>query len=69
MKKVYTMLVTEMDTARMEKILNTFRVGLNDWDKSKVFTIQGFRMVNYTIVCEEELFTSIVNVMNGTRVY
>lgn len=69
MNKVYTILVSENETTRMEKTLNTFRIGLNDWDRSKTLEVQNVRVVNYTIVCSEELFASIVNVMNGTRVY
>lgn len=69
MNKVYTMLISENETTLLEKTLNTFRIGLNDWDRSKTFELQNVRVVNYTIVCSEELFASIVNVMNGLRVY
>lgn len=69
MKKIFTMLVVAEDTNRMESVLNTFRIGLNDWDRTKTFEIDGVKLVNYTILCEENQFTSIVNQMNGTRVY
>ena len=69
MKKVFTMLVMANDTTRMEKLFNMFRIGLNDWDRSKIFDIQGNQVVNYTIVCEEAQFNELVNQMNGTRVY
>ena len=69
MKKFFTLLVTTDDTTKLEKLMNTFRIGLNEWDKTKVFMIDGVGFVNYTILCEEELFTSIVNQMNATRVY
>ena len=69
MKKVYTMLVGENETTNMEKTLNSFRIGLNEWDRTKMFDVQGSRFVNYTIICSEDQFESIVNVMNGQRVY
>lgn len=69
MKKVFTMLVGVTETERMEKTLNTFRIGLNDWDRSKAFDIYGQQCVNYTIICSEEVFNGIIYVMNGTQVY
>ena len=69
MKKVFTMLIGVNDVTLMERTLNNFRIGLNDWDKTRVLTIDDTQVVNYTIICDEETFTSIVNVLNGTRVY
>ena len=69
MKKVFTMLVGVAEAARLEKYLNTFRIGLHDWDKTKVLTIQGMQVINYTIICAEEEFVDITTLMNGTRVY
>lgn len=69
MKKIYTFLVVAEDVTRMESNLNKLRIGLNDWDKSKVFNIQGNNLVNYTIMCDEETFVSLTNIMNATRVY
>ncbi len=62
------MLVSENEIARMEHTLNSFRIGLNDWDKSKTFEFQDSRFVSYTIICNEDQFTSIVYVMNRERV-
>ena len=61
MKSIYTVLVYENYTAQVESLLNRFRVGLNDWDRSKVFELNGERVVNYTIACTEDVHTSIVN--------
>ena len=69
MKKIFTMLVVEGDTKRMENVLNKVQIGLNDWDRSKTFENLGVKLVNYTILCEDDQFESIVNLMNGTRVY
>lgn len=59
MKKVYNMLVLEEATADVEKLFNRFRVGLNDWDRSKVFEFEGLQVVNYTITCTKEMYDSI----------
>lgn len=69
MKKVFTMLVAADDTARMEEALNSFQIGRNDWDRTRALDVSGASLVNYTIVCEESVFTSIVQTMNGVRVY
>ena len=69
MKQIYTLLVVAEDTHRVESILNAFRIELNDWDKTKMFKVPGARLVNYTILCTEDQFKSIVNQMNATRVY
>lgn len=61
MKMIYTVLVVEDLTARMESLLNRFRVGMNEWDRSKTFEIHGGRVVNYTIVCTEETHDDIVH--------
>lgn len=59
MKLVYNLLVLENCTARVETLFNRLRVGLNDWDRSKVFELNGTRLVNYTIVCTREQYDSI----------
>ena len=68
-KLVYTMLIVAEDRERMEKVLNTYRIGLDEWDKTKTFELNGVKLINYTIVCENDVFNSIVETMNGTRVY
>lgn len=68
-KLVFTMLVVAEDRERMEKVLNTYRIGLDEWDKTKIFELNGVKLINYTIVCENSVFNSIVETMNGTRVY
>ena len=64
MKKIYTLLVAESNRSKVESIFNTFRIGMNDWDVSKVFEVNGLRVINYTIMCDEETYTSIVNILN-----
>jgi hypothetical protein len=69
MKKVFTFLVAKNEAVKLEELLNNFRIGLNDWDRSKVLDVQGEALVNYTIVCDDDTFNSIVNQMYATRVY
>lgn len=69
MKKIYTLLVAAEESEKVEKLLNTFRIGLNEWDKTKTLEVHGHRLISYTIVCEEEVFVSITNLMNGVRAY
>ena len=70
MKKIWYMLVVEDETVKMESLLNKFRVGLNEWDRTKTFLMEdGSKVVGYTIMCTEEVFVSINELMNGTRVF
>ena len=64
MKNIYTLLVYEEQTNLVEKLLNTFHVGLNEWDRSKTFENRGYRMVNYTILCGENIFAYISSQLN-----
>ena len=65
MKEIFVKLVWVNDAAKMEKILNMYRVGLNDWDKSKVFNYQGGDLVNYTIMCTRETYDAIETAMSN----
>lgn len=65
MKQIYNVLVYESYTAKMESLLNGFRVGLNDWDRTRVFELQNERVVNYTIACDDETYQSIINALNN----
>ena len=69
MKQLYTMLVWTNSMDRMEKLLGQFRIGLNEWDKTRAFDYQGGQVVSYTILCDESVFVSITNIMNGITVY
>lgn len=63
MKKMYTITVDINDTDKIEKALNMFKIGLNDWDKTRVMILNGQRVVNYVVICAEDVFNSIVNIM------
>lgn len=66
---VYTILVGVAEFEKLEKNLNRFRIGLNDWDKTKIFNVSGCEVIHYTIICDEETFISLTKVVNGTRIY
>ena len=63
MKQVFNMGVYVEDTARFEKILNMYRIGLNDWDKTKVFDAYNGKVVFYIIMCTEQEYNNIRNTM------
>lgn len=65
MKKFYAMLVKEEQTADMERVLNRFRIGLNDWDRTRTLYSNGKGYVNYTIICTEDTFESIRQIIKG----
>ena len=69
MKKLYTMYVAEHEVTTLENILNMFRIGLNDRDRTKGFGTPGSMVYVYAFICTENEFVSIMNVMNGTRLY
>ena len=63
MKDLFVKIVRVGDIAKMEKILNIYRVGLNDWDKTKVFTYKDTDIVIYNIMCTREVFDAIKSAM------
>ena len=65
MKELFVKVVWVEDTTKMEKVLNMYRVGLNDWDRSKVFNYNGGRIVNYTIMCTKETYEAINSAMES----
>lgn len=65
MKKMHVHPVREKDIAKMEKMLNMCRVGLNDWDKTKVFNYRGVNIVIYTIICTEDIHDTIEQAMKN----
>ena len=64
MKKFYCILVREDQTTTMEKALNRFRIGLNEWDRTRVLYSDGVGYVNYTIICTDKTFRSIFQIVN-----
>lgn len=64
MKKVYTISVITEQITQMDKILNTLRIDLNDRDRSKTFNLNGCEFVVYTVLCDDNTYTTIVNYLN-----
>lgn len=64
MKKFYNMVVRVDQTVTMEKALNRLRIGLNEWDRTRVLYSNGVGYVNYTIICTDETYASIYQVIN-----
>lgn len=69
MKKIFTIVVTEEEGVKLEGLFNKFQIEMNDWEGSKIFEVQGFKLRTYTVVCDEETFNDITELMNGQRVY
>ena len=68
-EKLFTITALKAEKNTVKKILKKFRKHISDSDKSKVFNIQGNRMMQFHVVCTEETFSEIISAMNGTRVY
>lgn len=70
MKKIYTVTVTTEESKELKKILKGYpSIKRKDVDKTKVFEIQGFKIVQYAIVCEEHIFMEITEKINGEIIY
>ncbi len=59
----YAMMVRENQTDAMERVLIRFRIGLNNWDKTRVLYFKGEGYVSYTILCTADTFKSIKAMM------
>lgn len=68
MKMFYTMLVRENMTNVMEGLLNKFRIAMNDWDRTRVLHYGNVGYVNYTIICTEEVFKTIKQIITDRYV-
>lgn len=64
MKNVYAVWVYEYEISKMDSVLNRFQIGVNDRDRSRVLDINGCKIVNYTIICDNNVFNSILNIVN-----
>lgn len=67
MEKLNCIIVRVQEQEIVERALNTFRVGLNKWDKTKVMEVNGELYVNYTIICTAETYNAIVNYSEAKR--
>ena len=68
-EKLFMLTVMETDVEATEQILKELENEILDFEKSKVFDVQGFRILNYSVVCSEETLEKIISVVNATRLY
>lgn len=67
MKNLHVFLVKPEECQLVEGLFNLSRVELNDWDKTKVFNFKEHDIVIYNIVCEDETYESIDNIIRDSR--
>lgn len=67
--KLFTLTILQSEERAVKQILKKFRKDIIDSDKSKVFRVDGFKLMSYHVVCTEEIFTEIVQAANGQRIY
>lgn len=68
-EKLFTLTVMETDVEATEQKLKELENEILDSEKTKVFDVQGFRILNYSVVCSEETLEKIMSVMNAKRLY
>ena len=59
-RQLYNLSIVEDHANRLESLLVSFRIGFNDWDKTRVFETESGRLIVYTIFCKESTINSIV---------
>lgn len=69
MEKVFTVYAMESEIELVEGVIEKYRYAISDSDKSKLFHIQGYGVILYHIVCEEETFEKIQAEVFGLRIY
>lgn len=69
MMNIFNRRIEVSDINKMEKLLNVFKVGLNNWNRSEAYSVNGKAYVNYTIRCSENTFVGIMSGMyvQGTK--
>lgn len=68
-EKLFTITALKSEKKLVKRTLKKFRKAISDSDKTKVFDVNGCRMLNFGVVCTEEAFLEIITAMNGTRLY
>lgn len=69
MEKIFTLLVTKGEIKTVKKVLNNYHIEEDNMDVSKVFNVQGYELVYFVIVTDEEIFTEITKSVNGQKIY
>ena len=68
-EKLFTLTLMETDVEATEQKLKELGNEILDSEKTKVFDVQGFRILNYSIVCSEETLEKIISAVNATKLY
>lgn len=69
MEKIFTVLTTKEEVKTLKKVLKVFDIAKKNIDISKVFVVQGCKLVYFAFVTDEETFTEITKSINGQRIY
>ena len=64
MKEIFVKLVYAEDSAKIEKLFNVYRIGLNEWGKTGSLNYQGTNLISYTIICTRDTFNAIESAMD-----
>lgn len=67
MKDLRIFVVEPTECNLIEGLFNKFKVGLNDWDRTKIFHVRGRDVVIYHVICDEDTQESIKNVIRDSR--
>jgi hypothetical protein len=69
MRDIRLFVVQPTECQLVENVLNKFRIGLNDWDRTKIFSnVRGHRdVVIYMVLCDEQTHESIKTIIRESR--
>ncbi len=68
-EKLFTITALKSERKQLNSALKSLGKDIIDFQRSKVFEVQGMQMVNYSVVCTEETLNKIIPVINGQRIY
>ena len=67
METLNALVVKTKECQLTENLLNKFRISLNDWDRTKKFEYKGHELVVYNVICDEETYKTIKNLIKESR--
>lgn len=67
MKTLNALVVKPEECQKIESLFNKFLIDMNDWDRSKKFEVKGCEVVVYNVVCDEDTYKSIKNLIKESR--
>lgn len=63
METLNTVAVEESQAVRFESLLNSFRISLENWDRTRALNVNGRRMVVYAVLCQKGTLDNILRYM------